>query len=55
MAHIFISYSKKDISFAEELPNIVNLQEETITMARIWVKKKSVCVRCSPFIVEDTE
>ena len=27
---------------------------DTITMVRVWVKKMSVGIRCSPFIVEDT-
>jgi inorganic pyrophosphatase len=35
------------------LPNIVNLEGETITMVRAWIKKMSIGMRCSPFIVED--
>ena len=49
----YYEFAAADISFAEELPSIVNLDDETITMARIWVKKKSVAVRCTPFLVED--
>jgi hypothetical protein len=48
----YYEFKNKDISFVEELPNIVNLEGETITMVRIWVKKMSVGIRCSPFLVE---
>ena len=51
---LYYDFNKDDISYLEELPNLVNLDGETITMVRIWVKKMSVGIRCSPFIVEDT-
>ena len=51
---LYYEFSKGDISYLEELSNLVNLDGETITMVRIWVKKMSVAIRCSPFIVEDT-
>jgi hypothetical protein len=38
----------------EELPNIVTVDGETVTMVRVWIKKMSIGMRCSPFIVEDT-
>ncbi len=41
-----------DIAFAEELPSITNIDGDSITMARIWVKKQSVAIRCTPFIVD---
>ena len=49
----YYEFKKSDISYAEELPNIVSLEGEAVPMARIWIKKMSVGVRCSPFIVED--
>jgi len=52
--NLFYEFTKKDISYVEELPNIVNQGGETITMVRVWVKKMSIGIRCSPFIVEDT-
>jgi len=52
--NIYYEFNKVDISYVEELPSIVNLEGETITMVRIWMKKMSVGVRCLPFIVEDT-
>jgi inorganic pyrophosphatase len=51
---VYYEFNKDDISYLEELPNLVNLEGETITMVRIWVKKMSMAIRCSPFIVEDT-
>jgi hypothetical protein len=50
----YYEFSTDDITYAEELPNLVNPEGETIRMARIWVKKKRIGVRCTPFIVEDT-
>ena len=51
---LYYEFNKDDISYLEELPNLVNLEGETITMVRVWVKKMSMGIRCSPFIVEDT-
>ena len=51
---LYYEFNKDDISYVEELPNLVNQQGDTITMARVWVQKMSVGIRCSPFIVEDT-
>ncbi len=50
----YYEFEKEDISYAEELPNMVNLEGEALIMARIWVKKRSIAMRCSPFIVDDT-
>lgn len=50
----YYEFENTDIEFAEELPNIVNLDGETITMILVWVKKQSIALRCSPFLVEDT-
>jgi inorganic pyrophosphatase len=51
--NLFYEFTKEDISYVEELPNLVNQGGETITMVRVWVKKRSIGIRCSPFIVED--
>lgn len=50
----YFEFNKDDISYVEELPNLVNVDGEVMTLARIWVKKMSVGVRCTPFLVEDT-
>jgi len=50
----YFEFHKGDISYAEELPNLVNVEGEIITMVRIWVKKRSIAIQCTPFLVEDT-
>ena len=50
----YYEFNKDDISFLEELPSIVNVEGETVTIVRIWVNKMSVAVRCTPFVVADT-
>ena len=51
--NVFYEFYKDDIDYVEELPSIVNMDGETITMVRAWIKKMSIGMRCSPFIVED--
>ncbi len=51
---IFYEFMKKDISYVEELPNLVGLDGDTVMVVRIWVKKRSIAVRSSAFIVDDT-
>lgn len=50
----FYEFNRDDITFVEELPNLVNPEKETITIVRIWVKKRSIGVRSTPFVVDDT-
>jgi inorganic pyrophosphatase len=49
----YYEFKSGDISYAEKLPNIVSLDGNTMTMVRLWVKKMSVGMLCSPFFVED--
>jgi hypothetical protein len=49
----YYEFKTKDIFHVEELPNITNMYGETVTMVRIWVKKKSIGLRCTPFFIED--
>lgn len=49
----YYEFHKGDIAFAEERPSIINLDQEAVSMVRIWVKKGSVGIRCSPFMVAD--
>ena len=51
--NLFYEFYKDDIDYVEELPSIANMEGETITMVRAWIKKMSIGMRCSPFIVED--
>ena len=41
------------IGYAEELPNIVNAEGESVIQVRIWVNKGSIGVQCTPFVVAD--
>ena len=50
----FYEFDRDDISYVEELPNIVNQQEEMITIVRVWVKKNSIAIRSTPFLVGET-
>ena len=50
----FYEFDRDDISYVEELPNIVNIQEETVTVVRVWVKKNSIAIRSTPFLVGET-
>ena len=49
----FYEFKTMDIAFAEELPSMANMEGQSVPMARIWVRKKSVGVQCTPFIVDD--
>ena len=51
----YYEFNTEDISYAEELPNLTSPSGETITMARIWVKKMSIGIRFFPFRVDDTK
>ena len=48
----YYEFRVEDIACAEELSNITNLKGESIPMVRIWVKKQSVAIQCTPFIVD---
>ncbi len=50
----YFEFEKADIAFVEELPSVVDMEGNTLTMIRIWIKKGSVAVRCTPFIAGDT-
>ena len=49
----YYELNRDDIAFVEELPNIVNDADETVTVVRVWVRKGSIAVRCTPFRVDD--
>ena len=50
----YYEFKIDDISYVEELVNLVDIDGETVPMARIWVKKKSIGAKASLFIVDDT-
>ncbi len=47
----YLEFSKADITHVERLANIVNLQGETVSIARVWVRKGSLAIQCTPFRV----
>ena len=47
----YLEFGKKDITHVEKLANIVNMNGDTVSMARIWVRKGSVAIQCTPFQV----
>ncbi len=49
----YYDFKTRDIDFIEELASIVTIDGDTVNMARIWIKKQAVGVRCTPFVVED--
>jgi hypothetical protein len=50
----YYEFNREDITLAEDLPSIVNLENESLTMVRLWVKKGILAVRCTPFRVANT-
>ena len=50
----YYEFRIEDIACVQELPNLVSVEEEVIPIVRIWVKKGSIALRCTPFIVEET-
>lgn len=53
-ATFYYEFRIEDIDYVQELPNLVNVDNEIIPMVRIWVKKRSIAVRCTPFLVDET-
>ena len=49
----YYEFSIEDIGHIEELPHIVRLDGENIAMARMWIKKGSLALRCLPFVVDE--
>jgi hypothetical protein len=50
----YYEFNREDITLAEDLPSIVNLENESLTMVRLWVRKGILAVRCTPFRVANT-
>lgn len=50
----YYEFRTEDVDYVEELPNIVNLEGTSIAMVRLWIKKMSIAVRCTPFVVQET-
>ncbi|MBL0712887.1 MAG: inorganic pyrophosphatase Ppa [Desulfosarcina sp.] len=50
----YYEFGLEDITFAEDLPSISSLEDESLNMVRLWVRKGSLAVRCTPFRVANT-
>lgn len=48
----YYEFNLKDISFVEQLSNAVTLDGETVAHVRVWVKKGSIGIHSTPFVVE---
>ncbi|MGD8700994.1 MAG: inorganic pyrophosphatase Ppa [Desulfosarcina sp.] len=47
----YLKIVKRDITHVEKLATVVNMAGETVAMVRVWVKKGSRAVQCTPFQV----
>ncbi|BBO73895.1 hypothetical protein DSCW_13120 [Desulfosarcina widdelii] len=47
----YLEFGRNDITHVEKLANVVNMEGETVSMARVWVKKGSLAIQCTPFQV----
>ena len=47
-------FSAADVAGMEELPSLVTAEGTSVKMCRVWVRKGSIGVRSTPFVVEDT-
>ncbi|KJS29071.1 MAG: inorganic pyrophosphatase Ppa [Desulfatitalea sp. BRH_c12] len=52
-ATFYYEFRLEDIDFIQEQPNLINDENEIIPIVRVWVKKRSVAIRCTPFIVDE--
>jgi inorganic pyrophosphatase len=47
----YYDFNVEDILSLEEQPSITSMEGESVSMVRLWVKKKSIGLQCTPFIV----
>lgn len=47
----YYEFNLKDIVSVEEQPNLTSIEGKSVSMVRIWVKKKSIGLQSTPFIV----
>jgi hypothetical protein len=48
----FYEFNIEDIAMVEELPSIANLKGDSVSIVRLWVKKQTIALQCTPFIVD---
>jgi inorganic pyrophosphatase len=52
--HFYFEFQKDDIEHVEELPSVIDPDGNAFTVFRIWVRKRRIGIRCTPFVVDDT-
>lgn len=52
---IYFEFNREDIRYLEKLSGITSMNGETANITRIWVKKDSIAVRCTPFVVNKVD
>jgi inorganic pyrophosphatase len=50
----YFEFDLDDIDYVEKLPSVATAEGRALSMVRIWVRRQSVAVRCTPFVVENT-
>jgi inorganic pyrophosphatase len=50
----YYEFETTDIGLIESLPSIVTLDNQTLLMARVWVRKGALAIRSTPFLVAET-
>jgi inorganic pyrophosphatase len=50
----YYQFDMADIGGVEVLPSLVTVEGESLTMARVWVKKGCIGLKSFPFVVADT-
>lgn len=48
----YYEFNTEDILTIEEQPSLSTLNGESTSMVRVWVRKKSIGLRCTPFVVD---
>lgn len=49
----YYEFNIKDIMSVEEQPSLSNLSGDSVSMVRLWIKKQSVGLQCTPFIINE--
>ncbi len=48
----FYEFNIEDIAFVDELSSIANLKGDSVSIVRLWVKRQTIALQCTPFIVD---
>ena len=48
----YYEFLAKDVDFVERLPSLTDADGSVMPMVRLWIKKGSVALLCTPFVVD---